>query len=129
MAADKKTKLLARQLFKLSLADGQVSADQVSGVLGWVNKHSPRHPLALLKLYQRLITTELAQSQAPSSPHAGPLAAGVIAQIEQALTKKYHRPIKATATPDATLLAGIRVRIGDDVYESSVANQLASLSV
>jgi F-type H+-transporting ATPase subunit delta len=128
MAADKKTKLLARQLFKLSLANGQVSADLVSGVLGWVNKHSPRHPIALLQLYQRLITTELAQSQAVVG-HAGPLAAGVIAQIEQALTKKYHRPITATATPDATLLAGIRVRIGDDVYESSVANQLASLSV
>ena len=128
MAADKKTKLLARQLFKLSLANGQVSADLVSGVLGWVNKHSPRHPIALLQLYQRLITTELAQSQAVVG-HAGPLAAGVIAQIEQALTKKYRRPITATATPDATLLAGIRVRIGDDVYESSVANQLASLSV
>ena len=128
MAADKKTKLLARQLFKLSLANGQVSADLVSGVLGWVDKHAPRHPIALLQLYQRLITTELAQSQAVVG-HAGPLASGVIAQIEQALTKKYHRPITATATPDATLLAGIRVRIGDDVYESSVANQLASLSV
>jgi F-type H+-transporting ATPase subunit delta len=128
MAADKKTKLLARQLFKLSLADGQVSAEQVSGVLGWVNKHSPRHPLALLKLYQRLITIELARSRAVVT-HAGPLSAAVLPQIEQALTKKYQRPIKATAALDSGLLAGIRVRVGDDVYESSVASQLASLSV
>ena len=128
MAADKKTKLLARQLFKLSLADGQVSAEQVSGVLGWMNKHSPRHPLALLKLYQRLITIELARSQAVVT-HAGPLAAAVLPQIMQALTKKYQRPITATAELDSGLLAGIRVRVGDDVYESSVASQLASLSV
>ena len=128
MAADKKTKLLAHQLFKLSLADGQVSAEQVSGVLGWVNKHSPRQPVTLLKIYQRLIATELSRSQAIVA-HAGPLGAGVIAQIEKAMTKKYSRPITATAAPDATLLAGIRVRIGDDVYESSAASQLASLSV
>jgi F-type H+-transporting ATPase subunit delta len=128
MAADKKTKLLARQLFKLSLVDGLVSTEQVSGVLDWVNKHSPRHPITLLKLYQRLITTELAQSQAVVS-HAGPLANGVLAQIEQALTKKYQRPITASAESDSSLLAGIRVRVGDDVYESSAASQLASLSV
>jgi F-type H+-transporting ATPase subunit delta len=128
MAADKKTKLLAKQLFKLSLANGQVSADLVSGVLGWVDKNSPRHPIALLQLYQRLIATELAQSQAVVG-HAGPLGSNVVAQIEQALTKKYRRPISATAVFEPSLLAGIRVRIGDDVYESSVANQLASLSV
>ncbi len=128
MAADKKTKLLARQLFKLSVVDGQVSADQVSGVLGWVNKNSPRQPLSLLKLYQRLIATELSRSQAVVA-HAGPLGGGVIAQIENAMTKKYGRPVTATAAPDSSLLAGIRVRVGDDVYESSAASQLASLSV
>ena len=127
MAADKKTKILARQLFKLSLADGQVSADQVSGVLGWVNKHSPRHPVGLLQLYQRLIATELARSQAVVS-HAGPLAEGVLAQIEQAMTQKYRRTVTATALPDSSLLAGIRVRVGDDIYESSAASQLAALS-
>ncbi|HEY4245585.1 MAG TPA: F0F1 ATP synthase subunit delta [Lacunisphaera sp.] len=127
MAADKKTKLLARQLFKLSFEDGQVSADQVSGVLGWVSKHSPRHPLALLQLYQRLITTELARSQAVVS-HAGPLAEGVLTQIEQAMTQKYRRPVTANASPDSSLLAGIRVRVGDDIYESSAASQLAALS-
>ena len=127
MAADKKTKLLARQLFKLSFANGQITADQVSGVLGWVNKHSPRQSLSLLKIYQRLVATELSRSQAVVA-HAGPLGAGVIAQIEKAMTQKYGRPVTATAAPDSSLLAGIRVRVGDDVYESSAASQLASLS-
>ena len=36
MAADKQTKLLAKQLFKLSLVNGVVSPGQVAGVLGWV---------------------------------------------------------------------------------------------
>jgi F-type H+-transporting ATPase subunit delta len=127
MAADKKTRHLAKQLFKLSLVDGQVSADLVTGVLGWMDAHSPRRPLALLKIYQRLIVTEIARSRAVVS-HAGPLGSGVLAQTEQAMTKKYSRPITAIPQVDSTLLAGVRVRVGSDLYESSVAGQLASLS-
>jgi F-type H+-transporting ATPase subunit delta len=127
MAADKKTKLLARQLVKLSVVDGQVSAEQVSGVLAWVEKHSPRQSLALLQIYQRLIVTELSRSQALVS-HAGSLPDGVLSRIGQAMTKKYQRPITPSAKPDVSLIAGIRVRVGDDVYESSAAGQLAALS-
>lgn len=128
MAAAKKTKQLAKQLFKLSVVNGQVSADQVTGVLGWVDKTRPHQSLTLLKLYQRLIAAEIAKSQAVVS-HAGPVADGVLAQIAAAMTQKYRRPVTARAQADASLLAGLRVRVGNDVYESSVANQLASLSV
>ncbi|MEJ1973766.1 MAG: hypothetical protein WDM96_15275 [Lacunisphaera sp.] len=44
MALDKQTKLLAKQLFKLSVVNGVVSPEQVAGVLGWVEKTSPRRP-------------------------------------------------------------------------------------
>ena len=75
MRADKKTKLLAKQLFKLSLVNGQVSAEQVAGVLGYIEKIEPRHPLALLKLYHRAIQTEVAKSRALVE-HAGPVGGG-----------------------------------------------------
>jgi len=128
MAADKQTKLLAKQLFKLSVVNGAVSPEQVTGVLGWVEKTSPRRPIALLKLYQHLIATELAKSHARVE-HAGPVAAATLGAIAAALTKKYQRPVTATAQPNPKLLAGLRIRVGSDVYESSVAGQLASLSV
>ena len=48
--------------------------------------------------------------------------------LEGALSQKYKRPITATARHDARLIAGLRVRVGDDVYETSVAAQLANLS-
>jgi len=74
MRGDKKTKLLAKQLFKLSLVNGQVSPEQVSGVLAYIEKSAPRHALVLLKLYQQAIVTELAKSHARVE-HAGPIAA------------------------------------------------------
>lgn len=128
MAAAKKTKQLAKQLFKLSVVNGQVSSDQVAGVLGWIEKTQPAQSLSLLKLYQRLIVAEVAKSQAVVS-HAGPVGDSVLAQIAAAMSQKYSRAVTASAKQDSSLLAGLRVRVGNDIYESSVANQLATLSV
>jgi F-type H+-transporting ATPase subunit delta len=128
MAADKQTKLLARQLFKLSVVNGVVSPGQVAGVLGWVEKHSPRRPVALLKAYHHRIALELAKSRAEVE-HAGPVTDATLKQIEAAMTKRYARPVTATAKANPKLLAGLRVRVGSDVYESSVSSQLAKLSV
>ncbi|MBA4138744.1 MAG: hypothetical protein C0518_15670 [Opitutus sp.] len=128
MAANKQTKLLAKQLFKLSVVDGTVSPEQVAGVLGWIEKHQPRQSLALLKAYHHRIQIELAKSQAVVE-HAGPISDATLKLIENAMAKKYARPIAASAKPAPQLLAGLRVRVGSDVYESTVAGQLASLSV
>jgi F-type H+-transporting ATPase subunit delta len=128
MAADKQTKLLAKQLFKLSVVNGVVSPEQVAGVLGWVEKTSPRRPVALLKAYHHRIALELAKSRAEVE-HAGPVSDATLKQIEAAMTKRYSRVVTASAKSNPKLLAGLRVRVGSDVYESSVANQLAKLSV
>ncbi len=128
MAADKQTKLLAKQLFKLSVVNGVVSPEQVTGVLGWVEQHAPRRPVALLKAYHHRIALELAKSRAEVE-HAGPVSAATLKQIEDAMTKRYSRTVTASAKPNAKLLAGLRVRVGSDIYESSVAGQLATLSL
>ncbi|SDR95026.1 F0F1 ATP synthase subunit delta [Opitutus sp. GAS368] len=127
MRADKKTKALAKQLFKLSVVNGTVSPEQVTGVLGYIEKNVPRHGLAVLKLYHRAITTELAKSNAVVE-HAGPIGDSTLQSIEAAMTRNYSRPVTATAKPNPKLLAGLRVRIGSDVYESTIAGQLAALS-
>ena len=128
MASGKKQiQLLARQFFKLSIVDGALSTDRVAGVLEYIEKHRPANALAVLKAYQRLIAAEFARGQAIVE-HAGPVSASTLAAITAAMTKKYARTISATTQPNAALLAGFRVRVGDDTYESSVAGQLAALA-
>lgn len=127
MRADKKTKLLAKQLFKLSVVNGAVSPEQVTGVLGYIEKTAPRHSLALLKLYHRAVALELAKSRALVE-HAGPVTDATLRSIEAAMTSKYKRPVTASAQPNPKLLAGLRVRVGSDVFEASVSGQLAALS-
>ncbi len=128
MASGKKQiQQLARQFFKLSIVDGTLSADRVAGVLEYVEKHRPANSLAVLKAYQRLIAAEFARGRAVVE-HAGSVSQSVLASIAAAMTKKYQRPVASVAQPNPALLAGLRVRVGDDVYESSVAGQLATLA-
>lgn len=128
MASGKKqVQLLARQFFKLSVVDGTLSAERVAGVLEYIEKHRPANPLAVLKAYHRLVAAEFARGQAVVE-HAGAINASALAAIAAAMTKKYGRPVSAVAKPAPALLAGMRVRVGDDTYESSVAGQLATLA-
>lgn len=128
MASGKKqVQLLARQFFKLSVVDGVLSSDRVAGVLEYIEKHRPANTLAVLKAYQRLIAAEYARGQAVVE-HAGTVSDATLAAIAAAMTKKYSRKVTTVARPNPALLAGVRVRVGDDTYESSVAGQLATLA-
>ncbi|HXN35071.1 MAG TPA: F0F1 ATP synthase subunit delta [Opitutaceae bacterium] len=117
----------ARQLFSLSLVDGAVSGDRVAGVLEYIEKHETPNPVMVLKAYYRLIATEVAKGQAIVE-HAGAVDDAMLSAIAAAMTRRYGRAVTATARPNAGLLAGLRVHIGDDIYESSIAGQLAALA-
>jgi F-type H+-transporting ATPase subunit delta len=118
---------LARQFFRMSVVDGVVSAERVEGVLAYVEKHRPANPVMVLKAYQRLVATEIAKGEAVVE-HVGAVSAAMLGAIAEAMTKRYDRKVVATSRPSDSLIAGLRVRVGDDVYESSIAGQLAALS-
>jgi F-type H+-transporting ATPase subunit delta len=126
-SGNKQVLQLARQLFKLSVGGGELSAERVAGVLQYIEKHRPPQTLAVLKAYQRLVAAEVARGQALVE-HAGPLNDSVLAQIGSAMSKRYSRRVTPLSQRNDALLAGLRVRVGDDVYESSVAGQLATLA-
>jgi F-type H+-transporting ATPase subunit delta len=127
MRPSKQSQQFARQLFRLSIEGVQISAERVAGVLAYLAQHPPRQPLAVLRHYHRLVAGQLARNRALVE-HGGPVDDGLLRAIEAAFTRKYQRPVAATARPNPDLIAGLRVRVGDDVYEASVAGQLAVLS-
>ena len=127
MASGKKqVQQLARQFFKLSVVDGALSADRVAGVLEYIEKHRPARTMAVLKAYHRLVAAEFARGQAVVE-HAGFASAPSLDAISAALSKQYGRTITWVAKRNDSLIAGLRIRVGDDTYESSIASQLATL--
>ncbi|MDR2676112.1 MAG: F0F1 ATP synthase subunit delta [Opitutaceae bacterium] len=129
MKPDKPSRQLARQLYTLSLAaDGRVSAERVAGVLACLEKNPPpRRHLAVLKAYRALVAAGLARGEARIE-HAGPVSDATLQAIAAAMSARYGRPIAPAAKPAPALLAGLRVRVGDDLYDTSVAGKLATLA-
>ena len=123
----KQVQQLARQFFKLSIVNGALAPDRVAGVLEYIEKHHPAHAMAVLKAYRRRIAAEVARGQAVVE-HAGSVDEKTLAAIAAAMTKKYSRPVTALGRNNDALLAGLRIRVGDDTYESSIASQLAALA-
>jgi F-type H+-transporting ATPase subunit delta len=127
VSGKKQIQQLARTFFKLSVVDGVVSPEHVAGVLAYVDKHRPPHSVAILRAYERLIAGQIARSRAIVE-HAGPLNNGVTRHIAEAMSRRYGRRIDSVPRRNDGLIAGVRVRVGDDVYESTVAGQLAALA-
>jgi len=127
MRARQQSRQFARQLFRLSLADGQISPERVAGVLAHLRQHPPRQPLEVLKNYHRLVVAQVTRNRALVE-HAGAINDDILRAIAAGFTRQYGRPITAAAQPNPALIAGLRIRVGDDVYESSVAGQLAALA-
>ena len=126
MSANKNVQQTARLLYKLSSVEGRLTQERVTGVLEYVEKTKPANSLHVLKAYARLISAEVARNQAIVE-HAGAVSPETLQSIASSLSKTYQRAITAAARPNPSLLAGLRVRVGDDVYESSLANQLSQL--
>ena len=98
MAAKKQAQQLARQLFKLSFENGQITAERVAGVLAYVEKTKPAQVVSVLKAYERLVAAELARSQAVVE-HAGSVSPAVLQNIAATFTRKYGRTVTATRVP------------------------------
>lgn len=127
MTNRKKIAAFARQLFKLSLVNEKVSAEHVSGVLAWVEKTRPAGAPSLLRAYKRLIEAEISRSRAVIE-FAGDVSPEIFQQIAASMSRHFNREIEAVPVARPDLIAGIRVRVGCDIFENSVVSQLATLN-
>jgi hypothetical protein len=58
---------------------------------------------------------------------AAPLDAAVRGDVERALASQYGAAIATTFVVDPTLIGGMRVQVGSDLYDGSVKAGLAAL--
>lgn len=127
MTRDKKVLQFAKKLVELSREDGVVTDAKVSEVLAGIKQVKPRHELLVLKAYLHYIKKAVAEQTAVVAT-PGALSADALAAIESNFSKVYDRKITAVTTTDESLIAGVRVRVGDDVYDSSVSGRLKRIA-
>ena len=127
MIRDQKITKLAKKLLELSKDSGVVTESKVTEVLAGLRQVQHRHHLTVLKTFLNYLRREVALQTAVVSAPTG-LSEDAIKAIEVQFSKLYNRPVNAVTQPDTSLIAGVRVRVGDDVYDASVAGRLQRLA-
>lgn len=124
-AQDKK---LAAQMVGLSLSpSGALDAARVAAVIASTRSLRPARARAVLKLYRAAVGREVRATTARIE-HAGVLPPAVPAQVAAHFTARSGRPVVAEVVPNPALLAGVRITVGDDVFDNSVAGRLSRLA-
>ena len=124
MKRDQKIIKLAKKLVELSKDNGVVTESKVVEVLSGLQQVQHRHHLTVLKTFLNYLGREVAlQTAVVSTPSDDALGA-----IEAQFSRLYNRPVNAVTQQDTSLIAGVRVRVGDDVYDASVAGRLQRLA-
>jgi F-type H+-transporting ATPase subunit delta len=127
MKGDIKISQFAKKLVELSKEDEVVTEAKVTEVLGALKQVNHRHHLTILKAYLNYMRREIAlQTAVVSAPIK--LSEENLKAIEAHFTREYNRPIQAVLKQDESLIAGVKIRIGDDVYDASVARHLQRLA-
>ena len=127
MKRDQKITKLAKKLVELSKDNGVVTESKVGEVLAGFRQVQHRHHLAVLKTFLNYLRREVALQTAVVSTPVG-LSGDALSAIEAQFSKLYNRPVSAITQQDTSLIAGVRVRVGDDVYDASVAGRLQRLA-
>ena len=126
MKIPKQARRDAKHLFGVTLINGTMNEGRVRQSMELLLAQKPRGYLAVASHFQRLVKLEIERRTAlvqSATVLGSELKAGVLAQLSQ----RYGSGLNVTFGTDATLLGGLRVQVGSDVYDGSVKARLAAL--
>jgi F-type H+-transporting ATPase subunit delta len=123
---NKDIRRLSRNLVRASLVDGALDPGKIHSLVQSIIAKKPRHYIQLLENYQRLLRLE-AEKRRATIESASDLDPEAGRQIVSGLERKYGNGLATEFVVNPALLGGVRVRVGSDVWDSSVRNRLERL--
>jgi F-type H+-transporting ATPase subunit delta len=116
----------AKHLYRLCLVDGSLDEDRVRQVVRRVLESKQRGSLALLAHFRRLVKLDCAR-HAATVESVTPLPADLQTSVSSDLERVYGPKLSISFAENPTLIGGMRIKVGGDVYDSSVKARLAAL--
>jgi F-type H+-transporting ATPase subunit delta len=126
MRIAKEARRVSRQLFRHSFTEGKLDKEKISHMVESLIAEKPRHYVDALKDYQRLIRLETEKRHAVIES-ATQLNSALANQIVTNLRARYGEDLTTEFRTNPQLLGGLKIRIGDDVWDGSVKNRLHKL--
>ncbi len=115
-----------RLLYGAVLSEGRLDQGKVRAVLASLAESRPAGSAEILHEFHRLVRLKL-ESHAALVESAEALSTSEKAVIEENLTGRFGAETTFGYSVNPSLIAGIRVKIGSDVYDASVRERLKRL--
>jgi F-type H+-transporting ATPase subunit delta len=116
----------ARQLFRSCRPGGLLDENRVRQTVALLAEKKPRGYVEILARLHRLVQLDLEQ-RAARVQSAMPLDADLQAQVADRLKSLYGDGLNLVFEQDSTLIGGLRIQVGSDLYDGSVRTKLERL--
>jgi F-type H+-transporting ATPase subunit delta len=126
MKVGRKAKRTARGLFRFCVVGGAIDESRARRAAQWIAASNRRGALPVLADFQRLLRLHRDRRTARVES-AMPLGASVQDQIRTNLERKYGPNLDTRFEENPTLIGGVRIQIGSEVYDDSIRGRLSAL--
>ncbi len=126
MKISKEARRASREIFAASLTSGRIDSAKVRRYSDRIVEVKPRGYFQILKEYTRLIRLELSKRHAIIES-ATPLDEEAGANVGRDLRSRFGDDITTEYRVTPSLLGGLRVKVGSDVWDGTVFSRLQQL--
>ena len=126
MATTRRVRRTARQFFRFCVVNGALDDGRVRQVVQRVIRSRRRGVLAILKQFQRLVRLDRERHSARVES-AAPLPDEMRAELVAGVARTYGPGIETSFAENPALIGGVRLKVGSDVYDSSVRAKLDAI--
>ena len=127
MKISKQAQRDARQLFRSSLVNGALDESRVRQVVTLLAEKKPRGYVQILTRLHRLVKLDLAKRTAKVEG-AVTATPALMAEVKAGLEKRYGTGLDLSYVINPSLLGGLRIQVGSDLYDGSVKTRLDKLA-
>jgi len=116
-----------KALFDACKVNGVVDEGRVRDAVRRVLEARPRGYLAALGHFRRLVKLDL-DRRAAVVESAVPASSALETAVREQLSRRYGQGLSIRFETNPSLVGGLRVRVGSDIYDGSVAGRLEQLA-
>jgi F-type H+-transporting ATPase subunit delta len=127
MKISKQARRDARQLFRSCQVDDLLDENRVRQAVSLLAGKKPRGYVEILSRLHRLVKLDL-ERRAARVESATPLPADMQADVAGRIKKIYGAGVNVVFGQNPSLIGGLRIQVGSDLYDGSVQTKLNQLA-
>ena len=126
MKISKQARRDAKQLFSVCKVSGVLNEGRVRQTVGEVIAKKPRGYVGILSHFHRLVKLDIERRSARVES-AVATSEALQQAVKANLAQRYGQGLNVTFAVNPSLIGGLRVKVGSDVFDGSVKARLAEL--